>query len=202
MFGGTPSNLAISVMNGGKTEVIAGINLPMLIKLASVRGEMRRSTRPSSRRRRPAANTSTSPARCWRANERLATRPCTDAQDLARTPSRMRLPARAHPRGRAGARDARSSTARACTPAPRRSSCNASRSFDAEVKVTRCGETVGGTSIMGILTLGAGIGTTITVTADGEQAPGGARRAGRTGREPVRRGRVGARGARPTASRS
>ncbi len=39
MFGGTPSNLAISVMNGGKTEVIAGINLPMLIKLASVRGE-------------------------------------------------------------------------------------------------------------------------------------------------------------------
>ena len=37
MFGGTPSNLAISVLNQGKVEVIAGINLPMLIKLASVR---------------------------------------------------------------------------------------------------------------------------------------------------------------------
>jgi PTS system mannose-specific IIA component len=37
MFGGTPSNLAISAMNGRKVEVIAGINLPMLIKLASVR---------------------------------------------------------------------------------------------------------------------------------------------------------------------
>ncbi len=37
MFGGTPSNLAISVMNGGGVEVVAGINLPMLIKLASVR---------------------------------------------------------------------------------------------------------------------------------------------------------------------
>ena len=37
MFGGTPSNLALSVMNGGKTEVVAGINLPMLIKLAKVR---------------------------------------------------------------------------------------------------------------------------------------------------------------------
>lgn len=37
MFGGTPSNLAISVMNGGAVEVVAGINLPMLIKLASVR---------------------------------------------------------------------------------------------------------------------------------------------------------------------
>ncbi|WP_442756010.1 PTS sugar transporter subunit IIA [Methylocystis sp. JAN1] len=37
MFGGTPSNLAISVMNGGNVEVLAGVNLPMLIKLASVR---------------------------------------------------------------------------------------------------------------------------------------------------------------------
>src|ERR1700757_1041191 len=37
MFGGTPSNLAISVMDRPKIEVIAGINLPMLIKLASVR---------------------------------------------------------------------------------------------------------------------------------------------------------------------
>jgi PTS system mannose-specific IIA component len=37
MFGGTPSNLAISVMESGRTEVIAGMNLPMLIKLSSVR---------------------------------------------------------------------------------------------------------------------------------------------------------------------
>jgi mannose PTS system EIIA component len=37
MFGGTPSNLAISVMNGGSVEVVAGVNLPMLIKLASER---------------------------------------------------------------------------------------------------------------------------------------------------------------------
>ncbi len=37
MFGGTPSNLAISVMQEGKIEVIAGVNLPMLIKLSSVR---------------------------------------------------------------------------------------------------------------------------------------------------------------------
>lgn len=37
MFGGTPSNLALSCMNGRAVEVVAGINLPMLIKLASVR---------------------------------------------------------------------------------------------------------------------------------------------------------------------
>lgn len=37
MFGGTPSNLAISIMDKAKVEIIAGINLPMLIKLASLR---------------------------------------------------------------------------------------------------------------------------------------------------------------------
>ena len=37
MFGGTPSNLAISVMDKAKVEVIAGMNLPMLIKIASIR---------------------------------------------------------------------------------------------------------------------------------------------------------------------
>ncbi len=37
MFGGTPSNLAISVMDETRAEVIAGLNLPMLIKLASIR---------------------------------------------------------------------------------------------------------------------------------------------------------------------
>ena len=39
MFGGTPSNLAISVLDQGHVEVIAGMNLPMLIKLASLRGD-------------------------------------------------------------------------------------------------------------------------------------------------------------------
>ena len=37
MFGGTPSNLAISIMDRAKVEVIAGVNLPMLVRLASVR---------------------------------------------------------------------------------------------------------------------------------------------------------------------
>jgi phosphocarrier protein HPr len=42
--------------------------------------------------------------------------------------------------------------------------------FQSRITVSRAGETVGGTSIMGILTLGAGIGTTITVAADGPDA--------------------------------
>jgi PTS system mannose-specific IIA component len=40
MFGGTPSNLAISMLDQGSVEVIAGVNLPMLIKLASVRDKL------------------------------------------------------------------------------------------------------------------------------------------------------------------
>ncbi|SNY90149.1 PTS system, mannose-specific IIA component [Cohaesibacter sp. ES.047] len=39
MFGGTPSNMAISVMDSERVEVLAGVNLPMLIKLASVRSD-------------------------------------------------------------------------------------------------------------------------------------------------------------------
>jgi PTS system mannose-specific IIA component len=41
LFGGTPSNLAISLMKSDKVEVIAGINLPMLIRLASARRTMK-----------------------------------------------------------------------------------------------------------------------------------------------------------------
>ncbi len=37
MFGGTPSNLAISIIEQARIEVLAGVNLPMLVKLASVR---------------------------------------------------------------------------------------------------------------------------------------------------------------------
>lgn len=39
LFGGTPSNLAISIMDKAKVEILAGVNLPMLIKIASLRKE-------------------------------------------------------------------------------------------------------------------------------------------------------------------
>jgi PTS system mannose-specific IIA component len=38
MFGGTPSNLAMSMLNGSNVEVIGGVNLPMLVKLGKIRG--------------------------------------------------------------------------------------------------------------------------------------------------------------------
>ena len=37
MFGGTPSNLAISILSKANVEVVAGVNLPMLVRLSSIR---------------------------------------------------------------------------------------------------------------------------------------------------------------------
>ncbi len=54
--------------------------------------------------------------------------------------------------------------------APRPNSSRRVERFESDVTVTRCGETVGGRSIMGLLTLAAAQGTTITVTARGGDA--------------------------------
>lgn len=40
MFGGTPSNISLSFLEGGKVEVVTGVNLPMLLKLATLKDEM------------------------------------------------------------------------------------------------------------------------------------------------------------------
>ena len=55
LFGGTPSNLAISLMQAGKVEVIAGINLPMLIRLAKAPGcmDIKAATAAATSRSRP-----------------------------------------------------------------------------------------------------------------------------------------------------
>ena len=160
MFGGTPSNLALSCMNGGSVEVVAGINLPMLIKLASVRDE-----EALERRRAPRAGGRP------QIHQRRVARPGRESErpmDSSTTGWPARLPI---PEGAPDPRASRSSTARACTPAPRPSSCRRSRASTSDVTVTRCGETVGGRSIMGLLTLGAAQGTTITVTAKGAETP-------------------------------
>ena len=62
--------------------------------------------------------------------------------------------------------------------------------FDAEVRVTRGGETVGGTSIMGLMMLAAGPGTTITVEATGPEAAEVDRGPGPAGGRPIHRRRV------------
>ena len=146
MFGGTPSNLSISVMNRPNVEVLAGINLPMLVKLAKVRADCPLRSRSPPRRRR-ARNTSPSRAACLPGNERLDQHP-----DGAVTP-------RHEDRQREGPARARLGEVRAAGRRSRR-----------EVTVSRNGETRGGDSIMGLMMLAAGIGTSITVSATGREA--------------------------------
>jgi phosphocarrier protein HPr len=102
----------------------------------------------------PAANTSPSQARCWRGNDRDQRR----RRLLAGSAYRGAV-ARVHIVNRKGLHARATAKFVQCVDR-----------FDADVKVTRCGETVGGDSIMGILTLGAGPGTTITVSASGAEA--------------------------------
>ena len=158
MFGGTPSNLAISVMSRPKVEVLAGINLPMLIKLAKVRNECPLSEAVAAAQefgsqihydREPSIG------------GQMKDTPLTcddDAVDLSAVPQGaiLRVMTIINQRGL----HARASAKFVQTV----------EKFDAEVRVSRCGETVGGTSIMGLMMLAAGPGTTITVVSFGPEA--------------------------------
>ena len=155
LFGGTPSNLAISLMKAGKIEVIAGINLPMLIRLAGARKAWAWPTRPPPRAT-PGATTSPS-------------RP----NSSGRTPERRPDSAWARPR-----RDGRrSSTSAGCTRAPAPSSSTRwPRWTAATVRVTKDGHSAAGGSILGLMMLGAAKGDTIEIARH--------RRGGRSARWP------------------
>jgi len=111
MFGGTPSNLAISCMGRPNVEVLAGINMPMLVKLAKIRGEC-----PLEE---AVAAATTVPARAQIRHHRQprARRKMSGAEDLD---GDLPEPVESPPTLSSGHWP--SSTRRACTPAPRRSS--------------------------------------------------------------------------------
>ncbi len=145
MFGGTPSNLAISVMAAGKVEVIAGVNLPMLIKLASVRGEGRLS---DVDRRSPGS----------RAQVHQRGEPGADRQVMAAVP---RVPL---------VRDLVIANKRGLHARAAARFVQCAERFDATVTVSKDQTTVDGTSIMGLMMLAAVPGSVIRVTAEGTEA--------------------------------
>ncbi len=158
MFGGTPSNLAISVMSRPKVEVLAGINLPMLIKLVKVRDEWPLAEAVAAAQefgpqvhhhREPGAGGQMNP-------DPNASEDCPSDLPEAPPDAIVRSLAIVNQRGL----HARASAKFVQTV----------EKFDADVRVTRCGETVGGTSIMGLMMLAAGPGTSITVTASGAKS--------------------------------
>ena len=124
--------------------MLAGINLPMLVKLAKVRDEC---PLPEAvrRRRKRAANTSPSPAACWPANERA------DGDSDAR-PMRRAAPG-------AIVRVLQIVNQQGLHARASAKFVQTVEQFEAEVRVTRGGETVGGTSIMGLMMLAAAPGT-------------------------------------------
>ena len=137
MFGGTPSNLAMTFLEPGRVEVVTGVNLPMLLKLASAA----RDGGPAGGRARRCASTaaerrSGSRPICWKGAARIE---CADVTVIAR--------------GR------RSPTRWACTRARPRGSCTRPRASQSQVRVTRGERTMDGKSIMGMLLLAAARGT-------------------------------------------
>ena len=139
MFGGTPSNLAISTMDRKGIEVIAGVNLPMLIKLASVRqteplrecGERRAGGRAQVHQRGE-------PAAQWRPGLISRTATIVNQRGL---------------HARAAAKFVR-----------------IAEDFDCQMQVIRDDQIVAGTSILGLMLLGAGDGTELTLQAEGADA--------------------------------
>ena len=151
MFGGTPSNLAISVMDEANVEVIAGINLPILVKLASVRGEMPIADAVVRPRGGPQVHQGRQPGAVGR---RFGVRLCQRSEDSTRPEAVVTIRNRKGLHARASAKFVK-----------------CAESYDAIITVTRDGHAVGGTSIMGLMMLAAGPGSTLHMTAQGPQGP-------------------------------
>ena len=157
MFGGTPSNLAISIMDQGR-EIIAGVNLPMLIKLASVRETESLEEAVATRRR--AASTSTSRAGCSTSSER-----------------RARVAPRADAGGGGSDKTFRASVTivnrRACMRAAAKF-VKVAEQFVADIEVAKDDMVVCGTSIMGLMVLAAALGSQLEIRARGRGRGGAA----------------------------
>ena len=138
LFGGTPSNLAISLMKSENVEVIAGVNLPMLIRLESARKVMRR--------------------------------PCRGRRG-ARGGAQIYLRRLGNPRGSSGlsaaSREVRIGNQRGLHARASAKFVNLASQLDATIDVEKDGNRVCGTSIMGLMMLGAAMGDTITIHVEG-----------------------------------
>ena len=158
MFGGTPSNLAISVMSRPKVEVLAGINLP---DAGQARQGSRRMSARRGGRRRPGRWTKIRDHRQPRAERKMS----VPAQRSDET-----IPAEQAFRDGAVVRKLCICNRKGLHARASAKFVQTVEKFDADVRVMRGGETVGGTSIMGLMMLAASPGTSITVEATGREA--------------------------------
>ena len=134
LFGGTPSNLAISLLDAGKVEVIAGINLPMLIRLESARRTM-------------------SVTKAVAAAREAGTKYISVASANSMLSKTVRISNKRGLHARASAKFVTLATG-----------------LDATIMVRKDAHEVIGTSIMGLMMLGAAMGDEITITSSGNDA--------------------------------
>ena len=170
MFGGTPANLGMPFLGRQQVEVITGVNLPMLIKLAGLRqatsllhaAQQMREQRPQRHLGglRPDAGDA--------AKDTARRRNRGDRRDQPRRRDRQRLGLHARAAARFVHLAGTLRGADAASIAP--------------------GATIDGKSIMGLLLLAAARGTSITISADGPDEDAARRRAVRAGRARLRRG--------------
>ena len=167
MFGGTPSNLAISIMNQGKVEIIAGVNLPMLIKLASVREteSLEEAVASAQEAGRKYINVASRLLNVERSAARsdlvLRAAGCSRRRFTENPPCQRRHRQPAGP---------------AC--ACRRQVRQGRRAVRRDIEVAKDDMVVPGTSIMGLMVLAAALGSQLEIRARGREA-GGAGGAGR-----------------------
>ena len=141
LFGGTPSNLAISLMKSENIEVIAGVNLPMLIRLEGAR--------------------------------KVMPRPCRGRRGARGRPQiylgRFRNP-RGSGRLNAVSREVRITNQRGLHARASAKFVNLASELDAKIEVEKDGHKVCGTSIMGLMMLGAAMGDSIVIHVEGTDA--------------------------------
>ena len=141
LFGGTPSNLAISLMKSENIEVIAGVNLPMLIRLEGARKVMPVHAAVAAAREAGRKYISVASEILGRSRRLTAL-----SQEVAITNKRG-LHARASAKF-----------------------VNLASELPAKIEVEKDGNRVCGTSIMGLMMLGAAMGNSILIHCDGDGA--------------------------------
>ena len=187
MFGGTPSNLAISLMERQGVEVIAGVNLPMLVKLAKVR-----SKQPLA----DAVNCAEEAGRKYiAAASHVLHNGCKAQRHAADDAADGDLPPRERENHAVGRPITAGPRRRNRLHVPNKRGLHAraaakfvilAERFDASVDVIRDGQSVPARSIMGLMMLGAGQGADDRAARRRLGRQGGAGRARRAGRDRLR----------------
>ena len=151
MFGGTPSNLGITFLEQDKIEVVTGVNLPMLIKAASLKdARVAHRGRANAARARPQRDLGRFGSARWRVDAPAAPAAPAAPREEGMMTRECVIRNRLGLHARAAAKFVHTATR-----------------YTSHIRVSRDGKTMDGKSIMGILLLAAAAGSSVMISADG-----------------------------------